>query len=83
MLGEFEYLLVSAAARLGEDASVAAMRQEIKSLTGRLGYGGARWPGYVLSRCWPVIYWLRLAWGRIGKGALERGAGGSLPYVVD
>jgi PadR family transcriptional regulator, regulatory protein PadR len=35
MLGEFEYLLVSAAARLGEDAYGAAMRQEIETLTGR------------------------------------------------
>jgi DNA-binding PadR family transcriptional regulator len=35
MLGEFEYLLVSAAARLGEDAYGAAMRQEIEVLTGR------------------------------------------------
>jgi PadR family transcriptional regulator PadR len=35
MLGEFEYLLVSAAARLGEDAYGAAMREEIESLTGR------------------------------------------------
>ena len=35
MLGEFEYLLVSAAARLGEDAYGAAMRQEIEALTGR------------------------------------------------
>jgi PadR family transcriptional regulator, regulatory protein PadR len=35
MLGEFEYLLVSAAARLGNDAYGAAMRQEIESVTGR------------------------------------------------
>jgi PadR family transcriptional regulator PadR len=35
MLGEFEYLLVSAAARLGEEAYGAAMRQEIEALTGR------------------------------------------------
>jgi hypothetical protein len=71
MLGEFEYLLVSAAARLGEDAYGAAMRQEIKSLTGRRGYGGARWPGYVLSRCWPVIYWLRLAWVELERALLN------------
>ena len=30
MLGEFEYLLLTAAARLGEDAYGAAMRQEIE-----------------------------------------------------
>ncbi len=35
MLGEFEYLLVSAAARLGADAYGAAMRQEIETVTGR------------------------------------------------
>jgi PadR family transcriptional regulator, regulatory protein PadR len=34
-MGEFEYLLVSAAARLGADAYGAAMRQEIETLTGR------------------------------------------------
>ena len=33
MLGEFEYLLVTAAARLGEDAYGAAIRQEIESAT--------------------------------------------------
>ena len=30
MLGEFEYLILTAAARLGEDAYGAAMRQEIE-----------------------------------------------------
>jgi len=35
MLGEFEYLLLTAAARLGADAYGAAMRQEIESATGR------------------------------------------------
>jgi PadR family transcriptional regulator PadR len=35
MLGEFEYLLLSAAARLGGDAYGAAMRQEIENATGR------------------------------------------------
>jgi PadR family transcriptional regulator PadR len=35
MLGEFEYLLLTAAARLGEDAYGAAMRQEIEDATGR------------------------------------------------
>ena len=35
MLGEFEYLLLTAAARLGEDAYGAAIRQEIEDLTGR------------------------------------------------
>ena len=33
MLGEFEYLLLSAAARLGEDAYGAAIRQEIEEAT--------------------------------------------------
>ena len=35
MLGEFEYLLLTAAARLGEDAYGAAIRQEIENTTGR------------------------------------------------
>jgi DNA-binding PadR family transcriptional regulator len=35
MLGEFEYLLLTAAARLGANAYGAAMRQEIESATGR------------------------------------------------
>src|SRR5581483_9765737 len=35
MLGEFEYLLLTAAARLGEDAYGAAIRQEIEKATGR------------------------------------------------
>ena len=35
MLGEFEYLLVTAAVRLGEDAYGAAIRQEIEHATGR------------------------------------------------
>jgi PadR family transcriptional regulator, regulatory protein PadR len=35
MLGEFEYLLITAAARLGEDAYGAAMREEIEAATGR------------------------------------------------
>jgi PadR family transcriptional regulator, regulatory protein PadR len=35
MLGEFEYLLLTAAARLGEDAYGAAIRQEIEEATGR------------------------------------------------
>jgi PadR family transcriptional regulator, regulatory protein PadR len=35
MLGEFEYLLLTAAARLGEDAYGAAMRHEIEEATGR------------------------------------------------
>ena len=33
MLGEFEYLLLTAAARLGDDAYGAAIRQEIESAT--------------------------------------------------
>ena|ERR1700722_12363720 len=35
MLGEFEYLLLTAAARLGEDAYGAAIRKEIESATGK------------------------------------------------
>ena len=35
MLGEFECLLLTAAARLGEDAYGASIRQEIESATGR------------------------------------------------
>jgi len=35
MLGEFEYLLLSAAARLGEDAYGAAIRHDIEKSTGR------------------------------------------------
>jgi PadR family transcriptional regulator, regulatory protein PadR len=35
MLGEFEYLLLTTAARLGQDAYGAAMRQEIEEATGR------------------------------------------------
>lgn len=35
MLGEFEYFLLTAAARLGEDAYGAAIRQEIEEATGR------------------------------------------------
>jgi PadR family transcriptional regulator, regulatory protein PadR len=35
MLGEFEYLLLSAAVRLGEEAYGAAIRLEIEEATGR------------------------------------------------
>jgi DNA-binding PadR family transcriptional regulator len=35
MLGEFEYLLLSAAARLGDDAYGAAIRAEVQTVTGR------------------------------------------------
>ena len=35
MLGEFEYLILSAATRLGDDAYGAAIRQEIETATGR------------------------------------------------
>ena len=35
MLGEFEYLILTAAARLGEDAYGAAIRKEVESATGR------------------------------------------------
>lgn len=34
MLGEFEYLLITAAARLGEEAYGAAIRREIEDATG-------------------------------------------------
>jgi DNA-binding PadR family transcriptional regulator len=35
MLGEFEYLLLTAAARLGEEAYGAAIRQEVAEITNR------------------------------------------------
>jgi len=35
MIGEFEYLLLSAAARLGEEAYGASVRQEIETATGQ------------------------------------------------
>ena len=35
MIGEFEYLLIMAAARLGEDAYGAAIRREIEEATGK------------------------------------------------
>jgi PadR family transcriptional regulator, regulatory protein PadR len=35
MLGEFEYLLITAAVGLGDDAYGAAIRQEIETATGR------------------------------------------------
>lgn len=35
MLGEFEYLLITAAAHLGEDAYGAAIRQELETAIGR------------------------------------------------
>jgi len=35
MVGEFEYLLLTAAATLGEDAYGAAIREQIESTTGR------------------------------------------------
>jgi PadR family transcriptional regulator, regulatory protein PadR len=35
MLGEFEYVLITAAASLGDDAYGAAIREEIKTTTGR------------------------------------------------
>ena len=35
MVGEFEYLLLTAAVRLGEDAYGAAIRQEIETITER------------------------------------------------
>jgi PadR family transcriptional regulator, regulatory protein PadR len=41
MLGEFEYLLLSAAARLGENAYGASIRKDIEASTGRLCSLGA------------------------------------------
>jgi DNA-binding PadR family transcriptional regulator len=41
MLGEFEYLVISAAARLGEDAYGAAIRAEIEKTAGRVCSIGA------------------------------------------
>src|SRR5882724_138939 len=35
MLGEFEYLIIATAARLGDDAYGAAIRQEMEETTGR------------------------------------------------
>jgi PadR family transcriptional regulator PadR len=35
MIGEFEYLLITAAARLGEEAYGAAIREEIATTTGK------------------------------------------------
>src|SRR5216683_3699731 len=35
MLGEFEYLLISAAARLGDQAYGAAIREDLQAATGR------------------------------------------------
>src|SRR5450432_2632897 len=35
MLGEFEYLLITAAVRLGDEAYGAAIRQEMEETTGR------------------------------------------------
>jgi len=35
VIGEFEYLLLTAAARLGEEAYGAAIREEIETTTGR------------------------------------------------
>ena len=35
MIGEFEYLLITAASRLGEDAYGAAIRREIEATTGK------------------------------------------------
>ena len=41
MIGEFEYLLLAAAARLGEDAYGATIQQDIHSTTGRRCSTGA------------------------------------------
>jgi DNA-binding PadR family transcriptional regulator len=44
MLGEFEYLLISASTRLGNAAYGAAIRQEIERATGRPCSVGALYP---------------------------------------
>ena len=41
MLGEFEYLLISAAARLGDDAYGVSIRRDIEDATGRRCSTGA------------------------------------------
>src|SRR5205807_3747527 len=41
MLGEFEYLLLSATARLGDDAYGAAIRADVERVTGRSCSAGA------------------------------------------
>ena len=41
MLGEFEYLLISAAARLGDEAYGTAIRAQIENTTGRVCSIGA------------------------------------------
>ena len=41
MLGELEYLLISAAARLGEDAYGVSIRNDVESTTGRRCSTGA------------------------------------------
>ncbi len=41
MLGEFEYLLLSAAVRLGDDAYGASIRREVEDATGRRSSIGA------------------------------------------
>src|SRR5258708_4710659 len=41
MLGELEYLLITAAARLGDEAYGAAIREEIEATAGRRGSIGA------------------------------------------
>ena len=44
MLGEFEYLLLAASARLGDEAYGAAIRAEIERATGTPGSVGALYP---------------------------------------
>lgn len=41
MIGEFEYFILTSAARLGEDAYGASIRSEIQNATGRLCSIGA------------------------------------------
>ena len=63
MLGEFEYLLLSAAARLGDDAYGAAIQQDVQSATGRRCSTGA------LYTTLPPIFLLTLPIGWAIGGA--------------
>ena len=67
MLGEFEYLLLTAAARLGDDAYGAAIRQEIGIYTGHLCSIGALYTTIDrLEKKGLVKTWM-------GEGTAERG----------
>jgi PadR family transcriptional regulator len=67
MLGEFEYLLISATARLGDEAYGARIRQEIESATGRRCSVGALY--VTLDR----LERKRLVETWMGEGTAERG----------